>query len=321
MKNKIILVAGDPISINSEIIYKTWKKLSLQQRKNTFVIANFNLLKDQFNKLNYKIKIIEVENIQNSINTKKLKIINVDIRYKNPFDISKKTSSKYIIDSLTLAHQLALDKNVAGIINCPINKNLLSKKGIGVTEFLASKCSVKNNLEVMLIKSKKLMVSPMTTHLDLKLVSKKITKKLIINKTKVIFYWFKKFYGRKPKIAMLGLNPHNAEYRKDSEEKKIIIPAINNLKKIGLKLSGPLSSDTVFINNYKNYDIIIGMYHDQVLTPLKTLYKFDAINITLGLKYNRVSPDHGVAADKILKKVSDPKSLLRCFDFVTKSVK
>ena len=101
----------------------------------------------------------------------------------------------------------------------------------------------------------------------------------------------------------------------------MIIPAINKLKKIGLNLTGPFPADTLFINDYKNYDIIIGMYHDQVLTPLKTLFKFEAINITLGLKYNRVSPDHGVATNKILKKISNPTSLLKCFEYISKIAK
>ena len=82
-----------------------------------------------------------------------------------------------------------------------------------------------------------------------------------------------------------------------------------------------MPADTIFINDYKNYDIIVGMYHDQVLAPFKSLFKFDAINITVGLKYIRVSPDHGVALDKILLKKSNPESLLKCFDFIFKSNK
>ena len=100
---------------------------------------------------------------------------------------------------------------------------------------------------------------------------------------------------------MLGLNPHNAELRKESEEKRLIIPVIQKIKKLGIKINGPLVADTVFIKDYKNYDIIIGMYHDQVLAPFKTIFKFDAINVTLGLKYLRVSPDHGVAKNLIRK--------------------
>ena len=117
---------------------------------------------------------------------------------------------------------------------------------------------------------------------------------------------------------MLGLNPHNAELRKYSEEKKIIIPSIFKLKKKGIKINGPLVSDTIFINEYKKYDIIIGMFHDQVLAPFKTLFKFDAINITLGLKYLRVSPDHGIAKNLIKKKKGNPISLIKCINFINK---
>ena len=107
---------------------------------------------------------------------------------------------------------------------------------------------------------------------------------------------------------MLGLNPHNAELRKESEEKRLIIPVIQKIKKLGIKINGPLVADTVFIKDYKNYDIIIGMYHDQVLAPFKTIFKFDAINVTLGLKYLRVSPDHGVAKNLIRKNKANTLS-------------
>ena len=113
-------------------------------------------------------------------------------------------------------------------------------------------------------------------------------------------------------------NPHNAEYRPQSEEKKFIIPAIKKLRKLGVKINGPKVSDTIFIKDYKNYNLIVGMYHDQVLSPFKALFKFDAINLTLGLKYIRTSPDHGVAEDLIMKKKSDPSSLLKCINFIHK---
>ena len=99
---------------------------------------------------------------------------------------------------------------------------------------------------------------------------------------------------------------------------KKIIPAIKNLKKRKLKIEGPLVADTIFINDFKNYDVIIGMYHDQILSPFKTLFKFDAINITLGLKYLRASPDHGTALNLIGKNKANPDSLLRCLNFISK---
>ena len=90
------------------------------------------------------------------------------------------------------------------------------------------------------------------------------------------------------------------------------------IKKYGISLTGPLVSDTLFIDKYKNFDVIVGMYHDQVLIPFKTLFKYKAINITLGLKYCRVSPDHGTAVDIIKKKVADENSLISCVNFVNK---
>ena len=103
---------------------------------------------------------------------------------------------------------------------------------------------------------------------------------------------------------------------KDSEEKRIILPAIKSLKKMKIKIDGPLSADTSFFFDKKNKpDVIVGMYHDQVLTPIKTIMGFKAINITLGLPFIRVSPDHGVAADIVGKKVADPSSLIESIKF------
>jgi len=281
---KIILVAGDPNSINSEVIFKCWKKIDNSVKSKIYLIANYKLILKQFKKLKYSIKIIKVKNIHESDKNNKLKIIDIDLKFKNPFNVTSGVASKYIRKSLSFAHKLAVENSNSGIINCAINKKLLSKNNIGVTEFLAKKCNVKNNSEVMLIANEELSVSPITTHINIKQVSSKIKSVSIINKAKTIDLWFKKKFKRKPKIAILGLNPHNGEFKKKSEEIKTIIPSIMKLKKLGLKVKGPLVSDTVFINDYKSYDVIIGMFHDQVLTPFKALFKFNAINITLGLK-------------------------------------
>ena len=168
----------------------------------------------------------------------------------------------------------------------------------------------------MLIGNKKLSVSPLTTHIDINEVSKKINFSLITKKIQTINYWLKKRLKRKPRIGVLGLNPHNAELRKNSKEKKIIIPAIIKLKRIGINVKGPLTSDTIFMGEHKNYDVIVGMYHDQVLSPFKSIYKFDAINITLGLKYLRVSPDHGTAINLIGRNRANPTSLIKCIEFL-----
>ena len=315
---KILIVTGDPNSINSEIIYKTWKKINKKIKKRIYIISNYRLLKSQFKKLNYSIKMLDVKNIINHSDATSLKIINIDLNFKDAFNVPVKFASKFVTKSLDRAHNLAQEKSVAGIINCAINKNLLGKKGVGVTEYLSKKCNIKINSGVMLIKNSQLAVSPLTTHLNLSQVSKQIKKDLIIKKVITINDWYKSKLRKKPKIAILGLNPHNAEFRKNSEEIKIIIPAIKILKKKGINLTGPLVADTIFINDYQKYDVIVGMYHDQVLAPFKGLYKYDAINITLGLRYLRLSPDHGTAFNLIKKNKASPLSLIRCLEFIKK---
>ena len=317
MKNKIIIVAGEPNSINSEIIYKSWKKLDIKLKKQIYLIVNLNLISKQFKELGYKINLIKVNNINDKINSNYLKIIDVPLKFKSPFDVSFPNSSQYIVRSLNLAHKFALNKNVKGLINCSIDKKALIKtKKIGVTEFFASKCNLHNHEEVMMIHNKKLSVVPITTHLKLKKISQSIKINIIIKKIITLDKYFKKIFKKRPRIGVLGLNPHNAELTRNSEEVKQIIPAINLLKKRGYKILGPLVADTVFINTYKKFDVIVGMYHDQVLSPFKTLFHFDAINITLGLKYLRVSPDHGPATDLVGKNKANYISLLQCIRFL-----
>ena len=314
---KILLISGDPNSINSELIYKSLKKLSKNKKKKIYLISNFKLLKSQLKKLNLKLNISIVKNIDQEVKNQNIKLIDIKLKFKEPFRVNQKEASNFVIKSLNLANDIALNNSDVGIINCPIDKKLLKKK-IGVTEYLSIKSKIKTNEEAMLIRSEKLAVCPITTHIDIKNISKKINQQIIIKKINTINHWYKQNFKKKPKFAVLGLNPHNAELRTESEEKKIIIPAINKLKKNGFLIKGPLVADTIFINEYKKYDVIIGMYHDQVLAPFKTIFKFDAINITLGLKYLRVSPDHGIAKNLINKGKGNPTSLNKCLDFVNK---
>ena len=315
MKNKIILVGGEPNSINSEIIYKSLKKKSSKFKERIYLISNYELIKKQFALLKFREKLIKVKNLHEIIKTKGLKIIDIDLKFSDPFKVSEKETSKFVMNSLNYAHKHSLSKDVIGLINCPINKRALNKNEFGVTEYLARKCKVNINSEIMLIINKKLTVCPLTTHQNIKNVPKKITSSIIIQKVKKINDWFTSKKKRKPKIAILGLNPHNSEFKRNSEEVKIIIPAINKLKKLKINLNGPYAADTIFINDYKKFDVIVGMYHDQVLSPFKALFQYDAINMTLGLKYLRISPDHGTALNIIKKNKASSESLQNCFNF------
>ncbi len=316
MNSKILIICGDPNSINAEIIFKTWKKVSKLQKQRITLIGNFQLLSDQAKKLKIRVPIKKIDNIDEKNDEKFLNIIDYPLRYKKCFNVQNKDASKYVIGCLNLANKICVEKKIKGFINCPIDKKLIKKKGIyGVTEFIAKKSKVKRFSEVMMLYNKKLSVVPITTHIKVANISKNIKKKNLIKKINTLNFYFKKILKYKPKIAVLGLNPHNAENEKDSEEVKQIIPAIKQLK-IKLNIFGPMSADSFFNSDYKQYDVIVGMYHDQVLIPFKNLFKFDAINITLGLKYIRMSPDHGTAKNIIGKNLANYQSLVNCVKFL-----
>ncbi len=148
---------------------------------------------------------------------------------------------------------------------------------------------------------------------------KTFQKKKIHTHVKLITDFYKLNFNKKPKIAITGLNPHCESNFKDSEEKKIIDPAIKKLRLKKFHVDGPFPADTIFIKEHlKNYDVIIGMYHDQVLAPMKALFNFDAINITLGLPFIRISPDHGPNSSMLGKNISNPKSLTQALKFLDK---
>ena len=317
MKKAIAIIAGEPNSISSEIIFKTWRLT----KKNFIIIGSIKLLELQKKKLKQKIKIKE---IQSNFNIKKFKknemhVLNVDFIQKKPFQKISTKSNKYIFKCFDLAINLIKNKKIFGLINCPIAKEkLFHKKYQGVTEFISNKFKSKDK-EVMLLYNNNLSVSPLTTHIPVNKISKNITKKKIINNVKTINKFYKKNFRIKPKFGVLGLNPHNFSGSNYSEENAIIRPSIKILKKLNINVIGPISPDSSFVYFKKyNVDVIIGMYHDQVLSPFKALYRHDAINVTLGLPCVRVSPDHGVGEDIMGKNKADPTSLILSANFLNK---
>ena len=262
----------------------------------------------KINILNKKFKYIKA--------SKNINII--DVNYDN-FKNSKKNKNKtkiYIKECFDIAFNLLKKKISNKFINGPVNKSsFLDKKFLGITEYISHKFNIKKN--AMLIYNKELSVCPITTHLPLKFVSKKISKDLIKEKIILINDFYIKNIGFKPKIGVTGLNPHCESIDEFNEDNKIILPAIKFLKKKGYKINGPYPSDTIFLNqNRKKFDVILGMYHDQVLAPIKTIKEYDAINITLGLPFYRVSPDHGPNISMMNKNLSNPLSLSQALKFL-----
>ena len=315
MNNLIAIIAGEPNSINSEIISKTYEKKKI---KNMFVIGNYSILKKQIVKLGFTIPLIKIDSLEDFKSSRKLFILDVPLKFKSIFSVKSSDTKTYIFRCFDIAHNLATNKKIRGFINCPIDKKIFNNKYLGVTEYLAKKNKSKNK-EIMLIYNKKLSVVPLTTHVQIKDVTSKINFSLIKTKIIALNKNYLKLFKKKPKIAILGLNPHNSENKTHSVENKIIRPAVIKLKKLSVNIEGPFPADTAFSKqNIISYDVIVGMYHDQVLAPFKALYGYDAINLTLGLKYLRASPDHGTAKDIVGLNRANPQSLISAINFLSK---
>ena len=315
----ILIVSGEPNSVFIELFFKVFNNNKIKSPM--ILISSKRLINLQMKKLGYKNKI-------RLINASKLefykldnKTINlIDVKY-NPDKAFEKISSKsniFIKNSFELAFKIVKKYNIVKFINGPISKKFfLKKEFLGITEYISEKFLTKKTC--MLIYNKNLSVCPITTHLPLKDVTKNISKKLIFQKIELINSFYKKIFKYKPKIAVLGLNPHCESVHKFNEDNKIIKPVINKLRE-KYKVSGPFSADTIFIkNNRVKFDVIVGMYHDQVLTPIKTIFEYDAINITLGLPFIRISPDHGPNEKMLGKNTSNPLSLIKAISFLDKN--
>ena len=317
-RDPIIIVAGEPNSVFLEIFFKSIKKN--KYRSPLILIVSIKLLKKQMQKLGFffEINVLDKDfNKFSRLNNKKINLIDVDYKFKNSFDKISSKSNNYISESFDIALKIIKKNKFSKLINGPISKKyFLNGKTLGITEYLAKKTN-KNNNVAMLIYNKKLSVSPITTHIALKDVNKHISRQKIYTHAKLITEFYKKNFKRNPNIAITGLNPHCESNFKDCEEDAIIIPTVRNLKAKKFKIEGPFPADTIFMQeNLEKFDTIIGMYHDQVLTPMKALFGFNAINITLGLPFIRISPDHGPNSSMLGKNLSNPKSLIEALKFL-----
>jgi 4-hydroxythreonine-4-phosphate dehydrogenase len=313
----IIIVAGEPNSIFLEIFFKTLKNYYFKTP--LILISSINILNLQMRKLKFKkkINILDISKLKKyKLDNKSINLINVEYIQNQGFEKITNKSNQFIENCFAIAFQLIKKKYTNKFINGPISKNtFLNKEFLGITEYISKKFVIKKN--AMLIYNKKLSVCPLTTHLPLKKVVQNIKKKDIKEKVYLLSKFYKANFNKKPKIGVLGLNPHCESVDKFNEDKKIIKPTIQYLQKLKYKVSGPFSADTAFLKvNRKKFDVILGMYHDQVLTPMKTLFEYDAINITLGLPFTRISPDHGPNEKMLGKNLSNPLSLVKAIKFL-----
>ena len=313
---KISITLGDPSGISPEILVKSVKLLN---KDNIYVVYGSKSIVDFYiKKLKEKKFYKEIDKIEQAKESG-FYLINV---YENSFipGKSSKNSGRASILYLEKAVEDILNKKSDALVTLPISKKYIMEAGFkyaGHTDYLAKVSKAEDY--VMVLMCEKLKVGLITTHIPIKDVAKNIKKEKIISKVRLINNELKnKFKIEKPKIAILGLNPHAGDGGNiGKEEIEEIIPAVEILKKEGINITYPLSADTAF-NRYKNFDFYVAMYHDQGLIPLKLLCFKKAVNITLGLPFVRTSPDHGTGYDIAGKLVADISSFLEAVNTAIK---
>lgn len=313
--NRIVITCGDINGIGPEISIKTIRKVYNPKKSKIYIAIPSTVFNYYLHHLKFKFP-YEISKSAIKLNTNPdvvsvLDIGNSKFTFGKPTGISGKLSYKSIQSALKL-----FDENIVdAMVTAPISKSAFELAGInfpGHTELLAEWDGTKNY--AMTFISKKMNCALVTIHNPIKSIPKYITKtkiKSVINTVRSSL--INDFNIPAPKIAVLGLNPHAGENgRIGKEEENIISPAIKELK--NGNVSGPFVPDAFFANKlFKSYDIVIGMYHDQVLIPFKMINFNSGVNYTAGLNLIRTSPDHGTAYDIAGKNIADPSSMIEAF--------
>jgi 4-hydroxythreonine-4-phosphate dehydrogenase len=214
-------------------------------------------------------------------------------------------SGKVVMESIAQAVSETLAGNCRAVVTGPIHKAALYKAGFkypGHTEYLAALCANGEGtpMPVMMLAHDELRVVPLTIHVPLREVPGLITQKLIRDTVLIVEHDLRTRFGiAEPRIAVTGLNPHAGESGSiGTEDRDIVLPAVLDLQHNGLNVEGPVPADTIFhLPNWRKYDTVVAMYHDQALVPIKAVAFEEAVNLTLGLPLLRTSPDHGTAFD------------------------
>ena len=319
----IALTMGEPAGIASELSLKAW--LSRTETPPFFVIddpKHLNIIARKLG-LNVPIREIKTPGEASAVFSEALPVIREEIKSEVIPGKPNQDNAPAIINSITRAVSYSLNGEAAGIVTNPVHKSYLYKANFqypGQTEFLATLVPGKKTLKpVMMLSCESLRVVPVTIHIPISQVSNSLNSDSIIETCQITEKGLRTDFGIvKPKLSVAALNPHAGESQTMGiEEKTIIYPAIKKLQDSGINISGPFPADTLFHKDRRTqYDVIICMYHDQALIPLKTIDFMGGINTTLGLPFIRTSPDHGSALDISGKGLGNVGSLLSALNQV-----
>ena len=322
MKKKIAITMGEPGGVGPEVIVKALANSAVRRCCSPVVIGDAATIKEAVRKSKLSIK-IRVVNDLNELNAGQFTIDVVDMRspYKFKKNISSRGAGRAVVKYITKAVELALNKEVDGIVTAPISKESLSMAGYawpGHTELLAELTGARDF--AMMFVSRKLKVILCTIHIPLKDVPQRITKSGVAGTIRLGLKGCEMMGTKSPKIAVAGLNPHAGESGViGKEESRSIIPAIKAVKREGGNVSGPYPPDVVFHKAYNGeFDLVVCMYHDQGLIPFKMLAFDTGVNMTVGLPIIRTSPDHGTAFDIAWQNRAEPTSMIEAIKLATK---
>ena len=302
---------GDLNGIGSEVVLKTLNDSRILDFFTPVIFASQKLIQ-HFNKV-YELdcSLYGINNL-NNLSPNKINVFNVwNESVSINFGKEDSVIGSYAIKSLKSAVSALKEKKIDVLVTAPIHKSNIQSEGFnfpGHTDFLNQELEGDS---LMLMISKKLRVGLLTDHVAVKDIANTITKELIENKINTIHKTLIQDFGiTKPKIAVLGINPHNGDQGViGSEDDTVMRPTLDELRKSGMLVYGPYAADSFFgSGNYEKFDAIIASYHDQGLIPFKTLSFGLGVNFTAGLNRVRTSPDHGTAFDVAGKNIASSES-------------
>jgi len=313
---------GDPGGVGPEVVIKALQFLERKNLCTPVVIGDKYILEKTIKLLKSPFKLRTINSLEESIyRPRTVELIDAGVIKKmckkKPTPEGGNASAKYIQKAVSLASSRQIER----IVTAPISKEALKMAGLkwpGHTEMLADMTKTKDY--AMMLIGGPLRVILVTIHTALKEVSYLITKKKILKTIRLAKKACDMLGIKNPRLAVAGLNPHAGEAGLfGDEEKKKILPAVESAQKEGIPVSGPYPPDTVFHKAYKGWiDIIVCMYHDQGLIPLKMIAFDKGVNVTVGLPFIRTSPDHGTAYDIAWKGIANPSSMIEAIKLAAK---
>jgi 4-hydroxythreonine-4-phosphate dehydrogenase len=310
-KIKVGISIGDCNGVGIEIILKTFLDKRMLDFCTPIIFGSTKLISAYKKDLNIDIQFNGIKYAVKALNGK-LNILNIwneDV----PIELGKatKVAGEHAFKSLESATNALAKGEIDVLVTAPINKDNIQSESFhfpGHTEYLESKL---NGESLMILMTDEIRIGLITGHIPISKVSETITSELIIKKAENLYNTLvQDFAISKPKIAVLGLNPHCGDHGViGNEDDEIVRPTLTKIQEEGKLVYGPFAADSFFgSNSYRNFDGILAMYHDQGLAPFKTLSFGEGVNYTAGLNKIRTSPDHGTAYDIAGKGIAKTSS-------------